>query len=159
VEKENPYSPPTTAAVMSPHPPNYIMHAGHTPLATQSRSARSSFISDLTESQELFAPQPPLTAQLIQGHGDSDLELKSPKMLPTEPGDINVMLEALESRLQVVSENPEENKPEALKKAEATSDEDDDDDESGTAVTDSPGGIKLKSGRRMNFGAQLGAMG
>lgn len=132
------------------------MHAGHTPLAIQSRSARESFVSEIADPDRKLAPQAGPISDAVQGHGDGDHELKSPKMLPTEPGDVNFVLESLESRLKNVSEHPEEHKPHAIKKAEAMSD--DEDDGSITAGNDSPGGIKLKSGRKMNFGAQLGGL-
>jgi len=156
IEGENPYAPTSTAQPMFSPPPNYIMHAGHTPLAVRSRSARDSFASEIADSDQMLAPQAGPVPNLVQGHGDADPELKSPKILPTEPGDVNFVLETLESRLKDVSDHPDENKPLAVRKAEAMSD--DEDDGSTTAGNDSPGGIKLKSGRKMNFGAQLGGL-
>lgn len=165
-EKENPYSPPTTAAVGSPPAPaNYTMFAGHTPLAVRSRSARESFVFENTDSDKVVATQPAPVSALVYGYGDVDPELKSPKVLPTKLGEVNDILDTLGSRLQEVAENPEEHKPEAIKKAESLygaedDDLDDDEDASGSPAgkSNSPGGIKLKSSRKMNFGSQLGAM-
>lgn len=109
-------------------------------------------------------------AEVLVDEVEDDRELNSPKMLPTTPTKgSSDMLDKLNQKLEMVAEHPEENEPEVLKHgreiensmdrdAKEMSEGDGESSGSGDVEAALDKGIRLKTRRSMNFGAQLGML-
>ncbi|KAK8214281.1 hypothetical protein HDK77DRAFT_479606 [Phyllosticta capitalensis] len=173
--EEDPPSPATTAANLSPAPESYRRHAGHTPGKTGSFSSFQT-PGDKTPRPLDLGPPPAEDQTAIQTDGSEDgddLSLQEPLYLPPNPerSDSSFMLGALQEKLASISENPDEARPAVLQGAppsDTTASEIDATEDPAplpSDVEDAPGtgdhevpGIKLKTKRSCNFGAPIGSM-
>lgn len=119
---ELPKTPPATRNTLSPPPPEYRTHAGHTPLRVPDRPlslsllspARSTFSEPNTDTPTRNNTE--LNANLVD-EVDEDEALKGPlhmPELPNTPGEENFTVDMLTARLRNIEEHPEENEPFAL---------------------------------------------
>ncbi|KAK7519176.1 hypothetical protein IWZ03DRAFT_375637 [Phyllosticta citriasiana] len=173
--EEDPPSPATTAANLSPAPESYRRHAGHTP----GKPGTGPFSAFQTPGEKTPRPHqfvPPVDDQAsiqTDGSEEGDLALQEPLFLPPNPerSEGSMMLGALQEKLASISENPDEARPAVLQGAppsDTTASEidameppaalpSDVEEVPGTADHEVPG-IKLKKKRSCNFGAPIGTM-
>ncbi|KAF9635731.1 hypothetical protein BFW01_g6626 [Lasiodiplodia theobromae] len=174
--EEEPPSPVSTAAHLSPPPEAYRRHAGHTPGA-------GSFSMQTTPGEKTPKAIPPPVAPVedeiaVQSESseDEDQAMQEPLFLPPRPDrpEASSMLDVLQEKLASISEHPEEQRPAVLQgvpPSETSESEVDpldnaaslpvepaeDDEVPGPAEPQVPG-IRLKTKRSYNFGAPIGEM-
>jgi hypothetical protein len=171
-----PASPPSTRNILSPPPPAYLRHAGHTPLKvphpgefSPAMSTRSDKLIDTPTRSNTY-----MNEVMSQDDGpDDDNPLKGPlhmPSLPCNPGVENFTMEMLDAKLKDISEHPEDYQPLVCKTPDLTVDEAvspvDDEKVDSASMTQGKdmcdlenGGIRLRTKQSSNFGAPLGSMG
>ena len=169
-DSEDPRSPPTSTAILSPPPAKNTAYAGHTPLKPEALSVSSTPGEQDTPTarnthQNAEAPIPSDNDPIHDV--DDDRALTGPLGLPTNPENAGgVIISALNEKLQDAAESPDHSKPTVL---QGTISEDGDGSEApleGTPPSLEPeaedtvvdAGPKLKLKRSMNFGAPIGAL-
>lgn len=116
---EVPRSPPQTRAALSPPPPAYLHHAGHTPLRASTSSGQASPARSNLDGH-LDTPTRSNTAlnEVMTDGSDDDRPLKGPLMLPelpSNPDEENFTMDMLSAKLQDLVEHPEDSEPMVLK--------------------------------------------
>ncbi|OJD31980.1 methyl-binding domain protein 6 [Diplodia corticola] len=178
--EEEPPSPVSTIAHLSPAPESYRRHAGHTPGA-------GSFSMETTPGDKTPKAVPPpiipvedeVAVQSESGEiseDDEDPAMQEPLFLPPRPdqSEASSMLDALQERLANLSEHPEEQRPAVLQGVPPSETSDSEVDPLDTTASlpvdpagedEGPGsaepqvpGIRLKTKRSYNFGAPIGEM-
>lgn len=173
--EEEPPSPVSTAAHLSPPPESYRKHAGHTPGKVGSFSMETTPGDKTPKAIPPAVPVEDEVAIQSESSEDEDPPMQEPLFLPSRPDrpDGATMLDALHERLAVISEHPEDQRPACLQGVPSSATESeidpldnaallstesaDNDDGSGSAEPQVPG-IRLKTKRSYNFGAPIGEM-
>lgn len=174
--EEEPPSPVSTAAHLSPAPEAYRRHAGHTPGKVGSFSMET---TPGEKTPKAIPPPPPVEEDVAvqsESSEDEDPPMQEPLFLPSRPDrpEGSSMLDVLHERLAVISEHPEDQRPAVLQgipPSEASESEVDPMDNAASLPAESgegddgPGspkpqvpGIRLKTKRSYNFGAPIGEM-
>ncbi|KAI9691690.1 MAG: hypothetical protein M1822_007762 [Bathelium mastoideum] len=171
VDTDDPRSPPSSTAIMSPPPSKNRAYAGHTPLKAEAMSVSSTPGGQDTPTarnthRNAEAPVPLEIDPVHDVHEDP--ALTGPLGLPTNPengGD--VIINALDEKLQDAAQFPGHSRPTVL---QGTISEDGDGSEAHAEDPPTPlatsaeeaaavdAGPKLKVKRSMNFGAPIGAL-
>ncbi|KAF2144103.1 uncharacterized protein K452DRAFT_306731 [Aplosporella prunicola CBS 121167] len=181
--EEGPSSPVSTAANLSPPPPSYRRHAGHTPGKMGSFSIEHTPGEKTPRAPQPVAPepvpqQPPV--EIIEDAADyaddddddsedEDPSMRSPLFLPSDPDKPAgaATLNLLEDKLASMFQHPEERTPAVLQhEPVSTSTSEDGEEEDAVPPLDldeadtgaEVPGIKLRTKRSCNFGAPLGIM-
>lgn len=174
--EEEPPSPVSTAAHLSPAPEAYRRHAGHTPGKVGSFSMET---TPGEKTPKAIPPPPPVEEDVAvqsESSEDEDPPMQEPLFLPPRPDrpEGSSMLDVLHERLAVISEHPEDQRPAVLQgippseasesevdpmdnAASLPADPGEGDDSSGSPKPQVPG-IRLKTKRSYNFGAPIGEM-
>ncbi|EKG18333.1 hypothetical protein MPH_04415 [Macrophomina phaseolina MS6] len=173
--EEEPPSPVSTAAHLSPPPEAYRRHAGHTPGKAGSFSMETTPGEKTPKAIPPPAPVEEDVAVQSESSEDEDPPMQEPLFLPSRPDrpEGSSMLDVLQEKLSVISEHPEEQRPAVLQgipPSETSESEVDPLDnaaslpvdpvevEEGPSSAKQVPGIRLKTKRSYNFGAPIGEM-
>ncbi|KAL1649933.1 hypothetical protein SLS58_001309 [Diplodia intermedia] len=178
--EEEPPSPMSTVAHLSPPPEAYRRHAGHTPGAgsfslehTPGDKTPKAIPPPTVPVEDEVAVQSESSAASEASEEDEDPAMQEPLFLPPRP-EASSMLDALQEKLEMISEHPEDQRPAVLQGAPPSdtseseldpldnaaslpADPAEDEEGPGSAEPQVPG-IRLKTKRSYNFGAPIGEM-